>query len=78
MIARTDFCLDYRTLSCLIDFSFFFFFFLITCEQTNPIVSDRARLLKEAFQLLWVLAMHAPLPLKDMAQGAAVFNTMVN
>lgn len=46
--------------------------------QINPIESDRARLLKEAFQLLWALAMHAPLPLRDMAQGAGMFNTMVS
>lgn len=46
--------------------------------QVNPIVANsRERLLKEAFQLLWVLAMHTPFPLRDMAQGAGMFNTMV-
>lgn len=51
---------------------------LFLLSQANPIVSDRVRLLKEAFQLLWALAMHTPLPLRDMAQGAGVFNTMVS
>lgn len=45
--------------------------------QTNATVTGRVRLLKEAFQLLWALAVHAPLPLRDMAQGTSVFNTMV-
>lgn len=39
--------------------------------------SDRVLLLKEAFQLLWALAMHSPLPLRDMTQGAGMFNTLV-
>lgn len=47
------------------------------CPKPNPINSERNTLLKEAFQLLWVLAMHTPLPLRDMAQGAGMFNTMV-
>ncbi|CAM9881770.1 unnamed protein product, partial [Hapterophycus canaliculatus] len=44
----------------------------------DAIDPDHVGLLKQAFQLLWALAMHAPLPLRDMAQGAGMFNTMVN
>ncbi|CAM9354762.1 unnamed protein product [Ectocarpus sp. 12 AP-2014] len=39
---------------------------------------NRVELLKQAFQLLWALAMHTPRPLRDMAQGAGMFNTMVS
>ncbi|CAM9410570.1 unnamed protein product, partial [Choristocarpus tenellus] len=39
---------------------------------------DGDRLLKESFQLLWALAIHKPLPLKDMVQGPGVFHTMVS
>lgn len=47
------------------------------CPQANPIESDRSLLLKEAFQLLWALAMHSPLSLRDMARGAGMYNTLV-
>lgn len=47
------------------------------CPQANPIESDRSLLLKEGFQLLWALAMHSPLSLRDMAQGAGMYNTLV-
>ena len=45
--------------------------------QANPIESDRSLLLKEGFQLLWALAMHSPLSLRDMARGAGMYNTLV-
>lgn len=46
--------------------------------QGNPMEAERVSLLKEVFQLLWALSVHTPLPFRDMAQGAGVFNTMVN
>ncbi|CAM9632107.1 unnamed protein product [Ectocarpus sp. 4 AP-2014] len=57
---------------------------LVCTSQADPKGSDphedrdRVELLKQAFQLLWALAMHTPLPVRDMAQGAGIFNTMVS
>eukprot|EP00903_Cladosiphon_okamuranus_P009362 g8926.t3 len=47
-------------------------------SEANPVESDRSLLLKEGFQLLWAIAMHSPLSLRDMVRGAGMYNTLVS